>query len=475
MEITRWHGIPKSTLFTILKMREEIVNAVQKEGHDVKAKNLKGATHANLKQAMLEWFSQHWAQNVPINGPMMQKKVDEFSLRLDRDLFLSLFVLSSRKLAPVMNHQCCDRAMTSSGKSIATYKGYESSGKPHYHIEGECCDITRNDEDRSDLSYRTTKLVPVKEIAGSLLKHIVASETMLEPALNSHQAWATPHSKGWRTFQRAECRAKPDRCDKRNSQAMGLRVSTLECVFSQCNGRKKTGVRRRQTDITPTVSTTPPINKTPFVDNRQPTVYRPTGGSKRPSQENERHPVSTRRPTNNNYNEPQITSTRSRPQEEFEWITEQPLSIQRYSDATLDPLPSINTPSPPLKEYRPREPMPNDSWKTTPRSPSTRRPQDTRPETDLRPTDVTFNNSMASVTLPATSHEMSALLVSAGGCRTNLFQWSFSVECEQLSMARCHKTPFTLPLTPPPLLVCQISRAFAMHGNMDSTLISLSE
>nr|CAD7445500.1 unnamed protein product [Timema bartmani] len=55
MEIMWWHGIPKSTLFTILKMREEIVNAVQKEGHNVKAKNLKGATHTNLKQAMLEY------------------------------------------------------------------------------------------------------------------------------------------------------------------------------------------------------------------------------------------------------------------------------------------------------------------------------------------------------------------------------------------------------------------------------------
>nr|CAD7447312.1 unnamed protein product [Timema bartmani] len=58
-EIARRHGIPKSTLLTILKMREEIVNAVQKEGHNVKAKNLKSATHANLEQAMLEWFSQH--------------------------------------------------------------------------------------------------------------------------------------------------------------------------------------------------------------------------------------------------------------------------------------------------------------------------------------------------------------------------------------------------------------------------------
>nr|CAD7404539.1 unnamed protein product [Timema poppensis] len=64
-------------------MREEIVNAVHKEGHNIKAKNLKGATHANLEKAMLEWFSQHRAQNVPINGPMMQRKADEFALRME--------------------------------------------------------------------------------------------------------------------------------------------------------------------------------------------------------------------------------------------------------------------------------------------------------------------------------------------------------------------------------------------------------
>nr|CAD7194733.1 unnamed protein product [Timema douglasi] len=76
-KIVRQHGIPKSTRFTIHKMREEIVNAVQKEGHNIEAKNLKGATHANLEQAI-----QHRAQNVPINGSMMQRKADEFALRL---------------------------------------------------------------------------------------------------------------------------------------------------------------------------------------------------------------------------------------------------------------------------------------------------------------------------------------------------------------------------------------------------------
>nr|CAD7460515.1 unnamed protein product [Timema tahoe] len=33
------------------------------------------------EQDMLEWFSQHRGQNVPINGPMMQRKADEFFLR----------------------------------------------------------------------------------------------------------------------------------------------------------------------------------------------------------------------------------------------------------------------------------------------------------------------------------------------------------------------------------------------------------
>nr|CAD7446448.1 unnamed protein product [Timema bartmani] len=81
-KIARQHGIPKSTPFTILKTREEIVNAVQKEGHNLKAKNFKGVTHAILEQVMLEWFSQHRVKNVPINGPMMQRKADEFSMRM---------------------------------------------------------------------------------------------------------------------------------------------------------------------------------------------------------------------------------------------------------------------------------------------------------------------------------------------------------------------------------------------------------
>nr|CAD7460341.1 unnamed protein product [Timema tahoe] len=49
-KIARQHSIPKSTLFTILKTREEIVNAVQKEGYNLKAKNFK-ASAINVNQS----------------------------------------------------------------------------------------------------------------------------------------------------------------------------------------------------------------------------------------------------------------------------------------------------------------------------------------------------------------------------------------------------------------------------------------
>nr|CAD7456123.1 unnamed protein product [Timema tahoe] len=51
-EIARWHGSPKSTLFTILKMREEIVNAVEKEGQKLEGCNTceSGAGYAGVAQ-----------------------------------------------------------------------------------------------------------------------------------------------------------------------------------------------------------------------------------------------------------------------------------------------------------------------------------------------------------------------------------------------------------------------------------------
>ncbi|KAJ8865955.1 hypothetical protein PR048_033479 [Dryococelus australis] len=88
-EIARQHGIASSALYTILKMREEIVNAVQKEGHNLQAKSLRGAMHVDLEQAMSEWYSQQKAQNIPISGPTMQRKANEFAVRLGIENFKS--------------------------------------------------------------------------------------------------------------------------------------------------------------------------------------------------------------------------------------------------------------------------------------------------------------------------------------------------------------------------------------------------
>nr|CAD7425718.1 unnamed protein product [Timema monikensis] len=119
-EIVQRHGIQKLTLFTILKMREEIVNSMQKEGHYVKAKNLKDAMHANLEQTMLEWFSQHRAQNVRINGPMMQRKANQIALSgrvlletQSRNIIFQLPVVITERQVPSKQLYISDRASSS--------------------------------------------------------------------------------------------------------------------------------------------------------------------------------------------------------------------------------------------------------------------------------------------------------------------------------------------------------------------------
>ncbi|KAJ8891430.1 hypothetical protein PR048_003958 [Dryococelus australis] len=112
VEIARQHGIPKLTLFPILKMREEIVHTVQKEGCNVQLKNLQCTTHGDLEEALLEWFGQVRSQHLPANGPMVQKKADELALRLERPQLLPasrlvqcrragdvLYLMSERTLA----------------------------------------------------------------------------------------------------------------------------------------------------------------------------------------------------------------------------------------------------------------------------------------------------------------------------------------------------------------------------------------
>nr|CAD7431932.1 unnamed protein product [Timema monikensis] len=80
-EITQRHGIPKTTLFTILKMREEIVIAVQKEGYNVKAKNFKVNEEAAVCVLPATASAEDPDDTLPVDassqpGPFTEPQVD---------------------------------------------------------------------------------------------------------------------------------------------------------------------------------------------------------------------------------------------------------------------------------------------------------------------------------------------------------------------------------------------------------------
>ena len=79
LDICRDYGIAKSTLSTILKSRKklECLEDVAPE-----RKRARTAKHSEVDEALLMWFKQKSAMNVPIGGPLMKTKANEFAKEL---------------------------------------------------------------------------------------------------------------------------------------------------------------------------------------------------------------------------------------------------------------------------------------------------------------------------------------------------------------------------------------------------------
>ena len=81
LDICRDYGIAKSTLSTILKSRKklECLEDVAPE-----RKRARTAKHSEVDEALLMWFKQKSAMNVPIGGPLMKTKANEFAKELGK-------------------------------------------------------------------------------------------------------------------------------------------------------------------------------------------------------------------------------------------------------------------------------------------------------------------------------------------------------------------------------------------------------
>ena len=80
--IAEKYGLPKSTLSTILKDREKILNAAA-SGSGNKSKRFRSAKYEDVETLLLEWFNHMRASNVPLSGPIIQSKANEIAKSLD--------------------------------------------------------------------------------------------------------------------------------------------------------------------------------------------------------------------------------------------------------------------------------------------------------------------------------------------------------------------------------------------------------
>ena len=79
-EITDELNLPPSTLRTILENREAIEANAMHGG--VQWKKVKVDKFDDLEKVLLEWFRQAHALHLPINGPILTKKMKEIALQL---------------------------------------------------------------------------------------------------------------------------------------------------------------------------------------------------------------------------------------------------------------------------------------------------------------------------------------------------------------------------------------------------------
>ena len=81
-QIADQYGLAKSTLATWIKKADEIKNSYLSGDFSSTRKKLRTAGYPEVEEALLTWFKSARDNNVPISGPFMMSKAEEFACRL---------------------------------------------------------------------------------------------------------------------------------------------------------------------------------------------------------------------------------------------------------------------------------------------------------------------------------------------------------------------------------------------------------
>lgn len=84
-EIAKSFGIPPNTLSTFLKNKDKILGC---ESESVKGrKRLREPDNPDLDQCVLKWFKQMRDKKIPVSGPLVRTKAEQFATDLGKSNF----------------------------------------------------------------------------------------------------------------------------------------------------------------------------------------------------------------------------------------------------------------------------------------------------------------------------------------------------------------------------------------------------
>ena len=77
------YGVPKNTLSTWVKSKEQLFAALEK-GNNVKRQKLRTGDHETLDTAVFKWFLSLRSPNVPLSGAIIQGKASQYANKLSK-------------------------------------------------------------------------------------------------------------------------------------------------------------------------------------------------------------------------------------------------------------------------------------------------------------------------------------------------------------------------------------------------------
>uniref|UniRef100_A0A8C3MTL7 Uncharacterized protein n=1 Tax=Geospiza parvula TaxID=87175 RepID=A0A8C3MTL7_GEOPR len=86
-EIAAKYGIKRNSLSSIMKNKEKVLEAFETLRFDPKRKRLRTAFYADLEEALMKWYRIAQCLNVPVNGPMLRLKANDFAQKLGHSDF----------------------------------------------------------------------------------------------------------------------------------------------------------------------------------------------------------------------------------------------------------------------------------------------------------------------------------------------------------------------------------------------------